>query len=121
MVQAGYTNTRAILGTSLTPEKLDILIDAGEPVYFFMDNDVAGWTALFGNPDEDGNLETENAWAFQLYTEIAVWIVPYPRSFDGTDPGSIPEERLKKHLDRAWLFTGKAPYDAAGNRTFTIS
>lgn len=118
LVQSGYTNTRAILGTSLTPEKIDILIDEGDPVYFFMDNDKAGWSALFGNLNEDDQLETENAWAFQLYEEIAVWIVPYPNAFDGTDPGSLSKEALKKHIDRAWLFTGKAPYDLSGNPTF---
>lgn len=116
LVQAGYTNTRAILGTSLTPEKIDILVSEGDPVYFFMDNDLAGWSALFGNLNEDNKLEKENSWAFQLYKEIPIWVVPYPREFDGTDPGSIKQSSLKKHIDRAWLFTGRVPMDAYGNQ-----
>lgn len=116
LVQAGYTNTRAILGTALTPEKLDILIDEGDPVYFFMDNDLAGWNALFGTMDEDGKLDKDNSWAFNLYTEIPVWIVPYPNTFDGLDPGSILDRNVKKHIDRAWLFTGKVPLTSTNER-----
>jgi hypothetical protein len=119
LVQAGYHKTRAILGTSLTDEKIDILIQEGEPVHFFMDNDNAGWTALFGTFDADGNLETENAWAFQLYKEIPVWIVPYPVPLMGQDPGSIAPEKLKNYIKRAWLFTGRAPLTEIGTRTFS--
>jgi hypothetical protein len=116
LVQAGYPRTRAILGTSLTEEKIEILIAAGEPVYFFMDNDDAGWAALFGTVNPDGDLETENAWAYRLYKEIPVWIVPYPQPFNGKDPGSIPANKIKNYLKRAWLFTGKPPMSEIGTR-----
>lgn len=116
LVQAGYLRTRAILGTSLTPEKIDILISEGQPVYFFMDNDNAGWTALFGTTDPDGKLEKENAWAYQLYQEVPVWIVPYSQPFNGKDPGSIPAEKLANYIKRAWLFTGKPPISEIGIR-----
>lgn len=114
LVQAGYPATRAILGTSLTDEKVDILIQEAAPVHFFMDNDLAGWTALFGYADEDGELVTDNAWAFRLYTEIPVWIVPYPRGLDGTDPGSLSKKQIDAAIKRAWLFTGKLPVDELG-------
>lgn len=109
-VHFGYHNARAILGTALTQEKLSLLIDDGEPVYFFMDNDLPGWQALFGVTKPDGELDTENAWAFRLYKEIPVWIVPYTTHFGGEDPGSITSlEELNRMVKRAWLFTGKAP------------
>ena len=114
-VHHGYHNARAILGTALTPEKLDILIQEGEPVYFFMDNDLAGWQSLFGTFDDDENLNTDNAWAFRLYKEIAVWIVPYRTNLTGEDPGSIRDKaEYDEMLKRAWLFTGKAPTAGPG-------
>lgn len=109
-VRHGYMNARAILGTAVTDEKIEILISAGEPVYFFMDNDLAGWQALFGVFDEDENLVKDNAWAWRLYREIPVWIVPYRRNLDGSDPGGMmSREEIESHIKRAWLFTGKAP------------
>jgi hypothetical protein len=84
-------------------------MNEGDPVYFFMDNDLAGWQALFGIPDNEGNLETANAWAFQLYTEIPVWIVPYTKPFDGTDPGSLSSKDIEKAISNAWIFTGNPP------------
>lgn len=111
MVQAGYRNAHAILGTALTPEKIDILIEEADPVYFFMDNDLAGWTALFGTFNPEGELEVDNAWAFRLYREIPVWIVPYDTPFDGSDPGSIPEDKLHRMIHDAWLFLGNPPLD----------
>jgi hypothetical protein len=116
LVGFGYRNTHAILGTAYTPEKGDILIADGEPVFFLMDNDLAGWQALFGRKeDNDGRFNTEGAWAYELYKEIPTWIVPYPVVFDGTDPGSLQAEEVRKMLSRAWLFTGRAPLDPAGN------
>lgn len=114
-VKHGYTAARAILGTAITEEKLDILISEGKPVYFFMDNDLAGWQSLYGLIKEDESLDSSNAWAFRLYNEIPVWIVPYARNMDGTDPGSLKtKEAYDNHIKRAWLFTGKAPYTEFG-------
>jgi hypothetical protein len=41
-------NVGALLGSSLTPEKADILKNFDEPVYWFVDPDPAGDTCLFG-------------------------------------------------------------------------
>jgi hypothetical protein len=110
LVHFGYHNTRAILGTAMTPEKLEILIDEGEPVYLFLDNDLPGWQAMFGTFDPDENLKTENSWAFNLYRHVPVWIVPYRENLAGGDPGSIDDKQaLDAQLKRAWLFTGVAP------------
>lgn len=118
LVQHGYRNAHAILGTALTPEKIDILITEGDPVYFFMDNDMAGWEALFGIPDKDGDgYNYDNAWAYTLYREIPVWIVPYPVPLGNGDPGALPAETVHKCIKRAWLFTGEAPFDDNGNPT----
>lgn len=110
-VQSGFRNAHAILGTALTPEKVDILIEEGDPVYFFMDNDLAGWQSLFGVFNGDDELEVDNAWAFRLYREIPVWIVPYDTPFDGTDPGSLDEETIRSMVNNAWLFMGNPPLD----------
>lgn len=109
LVGFGYRNAHAILGTSLTDEKIDILVSEGEAVYFLMDNDLAGWQALFGTYDEDGKHETEQAWAYRLYREVPVFIVPYKTIFDGTDPGTLSAKDVSAGLSRAWLFTGNAP------------
>ena len=122
LVQHGFPRTRAILGTSLTDEKLDILVAEQQPVYFFMDNDQAGWNALFGIWEVDKNGEefhnTDNAWAYQLYKEVPVWIVPYRKHMAGEDPGSLSRAEVHKAVELAWLFTGEAPY--RGKRTPTL-
>ena len=111
VVQTGFPYAHAILGTALTPEKIDILIEGGDPVYFFMDNDLAGWQALFGVFNGDGELEVDNAWAFRLYREVPVWIVPYDTPLDGTDPGSLDEKTIRRMISNAWLFMGNPPLD----------
>jgi hypothetical protein len=118
----GYRNAHAILGTSITDEKADLLISEGEPVFFLMDNDLAGWQALFGIPDKDGEgYITDNAWAYRLYKEIPVWIVPYKNHMDGLDPGSITSKRLfDTMVSKAWLFTGDAPFNDGGEPTFCL-
>lgn len=118
-VQAGFPASRAILGTSLTEEKVNTLIAEAEPVYFFMDNDLAGWIALFGTLDDDQEImDTSNAWAFRLFEELPVWIVPYQKQLDGTDPGSLSSEQIRKAISDAWLFTGNPPFDDLGLPTF---
>ncbi|QXN71129.1 DNA primase [Rhodobacter phage RcDurkin] len=114
-VSYGYTNARAVLGTALTPEKIDILISEGEPVYLLFDNDLPGWQAMFGVPDDNGGLDTSQAWAFRLFEEIPVWIVPYRETFDGKDPGSLDRAEYDVMIRNAWLFHGRAPLDAEGN------
>jgi hypothetical protein len=109
LVKLGYYGSSAILGTGITEEKRDILIKEGDPAYFFLDNDVAGWQALFGIFDDNGKLETKNSWAYQLYREIPVWIVPYPTVFNGADPGTLQAATVHKAISKSWLFTGKAP------------
>lgn len=121
LVSNGYNNSRAILGTAITPEKLNILLQEGDPVYLFMDNDKAGWQAAFGIPNEDGELNKSQSWAHSLYREVPVWIVPYPSAeLDGTDPGSLADRKtLHKLISKAWLYTGEAPYDSLGDMTFS--
>jgi hypothetical protein len=121
LVCFGYTNTHAILGTSPTPEKIDILLEEGEHVYFLLDNDKAGWQALFGIPDpsKDGEYNTADAWAFKLFREIPVSIIPYENDLDGLDPGSIRDPAIIKNmLDRAWLFNGKVPLNEYDEPTY---
>lgn len=117
-VRAGFNNAHGILGTSLTEEKIDILLEEADPCFFFMDNDQAGWQALFGVHDEkSGELNTENGWAWRLYRELPVWIVPYPSDFDKSDPGSLAPARIRNAVKKAWLFTGKPPYNEVGGMT----
>lgn len=119
LVSFGYYSSKAILGTSLTDEKIDMLLAKQEPVMFFMDNDLAGWQALFGFFDEEERHDTSNAWAYRLYREIPVWIVPYKqRKLRGQDPGSLTYKEVQESLEHAWLFTGKAPTDELGTPSF---
>jgi hypothetical protein len=115
LVSLGYTSSMAILGTALTEEKIDILLARQQPVMFFMDNDLAGWQAVFGVKDEDDEWDTQNAWAYRLYQEIPVWIVPYrSRLLKGEDPGSLPAADIHQGIKKAWLFTGKPATDDLG-------
>lgn len=120
LVQQGYRNAHAILGTSPTPEKVDYLIDEGEAVFFLMDNDLAGWQALFGTRDGDGNFTSQDCWTSYLFTEIPTWIVPWNSLFDGSDPGQLSNAQIEKMLAKAWLYTGKKPLDALGEPRWTL-
>ena len=113
-VQADFMGTHCNLGTSITPEKRDYLLQLGRPVMFFFDNDVAGDAALIGNINKVSGVREDrhNAWAYALYQTIPVWICTYPPSAveEGrNDPGSLTADEFRWGVKNAWLFNGSDP------------
>ncbi len=57
LVQIGIeneANVGAVLGSAMTPEKAERIVDFYEPTYLLFDNDVAGSVGLFGNQEAPG-------------------------------------------------------------------
>jgi hypothetical protein len=77
LVELGYRNCLAILGSNLTPVKVQKLIDWRQAVVLFMDNDKAGIDCVQNCKD-------------LLLGKVPLLNVSYPDGFDGADPGSLP-------------------------------
>lgn len=73
----GYKSIIAILGSNLTPFKVEKLINWHRPVVLFMDNDKAGW-------------ECAEQCKSLLLGKIPVLEVAYPDGYDNADPASLP-------------------------------
>lgn len=110
----GFTNVMCNMGTALTLEKVAILRAKGEPVFFFFDNDKAGYDAVHGNEDnETGEIDTSLSWAHQLYTQIPVWVIGYPDHVEAKDPGSMNKVDVLSCMKQAKLYNGKTEKDLA--------
>ena len=111
-VQAGFLGAHAIMGASLTQYKVDYFIELNRPVTLFLDDDVAGDAAMFGNINAETGLRESlhNSWAEQLYKHVPVWIAKYPvkaRLENRTDPDSLTVAEIRESIKNAWLYTGR--------------
>lgn len=82
LVQAGFFNTVAILGASLSDEQAAILVATGRPIVLMFDGNEAGRVGM------------RNA-AGKLIARTFVRAVKLP---DGTEPDNLPPEQLEKLL-----------------------
>lgn len=78
-VECGYIRTLALLGSSITPEKVEKLLRWRLPIVMFLDNDKAG---------NDGRDILKS----YLLGKVPLLDVKYPDGYDGTDPGSLISE-----------------------------
>lgn len=93
-----YFNIGAIMGSVLTPEKADTLIEFGEPVYLLLDNDGGGELGTFGT-GENG----DNGAVGLLINQIPLFVPLWP---DGkTDPDQLTLDEVVSMLRETPPFT----------------
>lgn len=112
--QAGFLGAHGTMGTALTDEKANRLIELGRPVFFFFDYDKAGQDALYGVLNVQLGIRENRhlAWAYRLFQQIPVWICQYPKSAiaeNRTDPGTLTVEEYRWGVKHAKIFVGSDP------------
>jgi hypothetical protein len=95
-------NVGAILGSTLTVEKAEILRNWNENTYLLFDNDAGGDTGLFGHFDEDGRRVTDLAAVNQLHEYVPIYVPGWPEGKD--DPDQLTCEEVFEMLDTTPLF-----------------
>lgn len=119
---ADFANIGAILGSELTPEKRQIIIEFGMPTYFFVDNDDAGKACLYGRLDpvtkehklDDGGLAKLDGYVPLLVPRWPVWErgesyrgQPVPAGRIGKekdDPDMLTLANVEKMMFEAWPY-----------------
>lgn len=112
--QAGFLGSHGTMGTAVTDEKINYLIELGRPVFLFFDYDKAGQDAIYGRLNvETGRRDDRHlSWAPRLYSHIPVWICQYPISAieDGrTDPGTLTAQEYRWGVKHAKIYVGVDP------------
>ncbi|MET4190641.1 MULTISPECIES: toprim domain-containing protein [unclassified Bradyrhizobium] len=93
--ELGAPSPLAILGSELTPTKIQKLKRWGRPTVLFLDNDGPGHAA------------TEKAIHY-LFGHIPLLGIEYPDGYEGADPASIPPRVYYAMLEDAKLITRRA-------------
>ena len=84
--QAGFKNVVALMGTSLSDEQAQLLIDALAP---------DGGLALMLDPDEPGQKATKET-AERLITKLYVKVIDLQS--EGVEPDGLSEEKIREML-----------------------
>jgi hypothetical protein len=103
MVELGIEaslNLVAVLGSYLTPPKINTLASTGNAVYLLFDNDEAGRAGIFGI-EKDGLRVSEGA-VHHLYGKVPVCIPAYPKG--KTDPDELTRADLDFMLDMTYNY-----------------
>jgi hypothetical protein len=102
--QLGYrSSTFAVLGSKPTPGKLAILQDVALPVFWFLDNDPAGISGLYGNWDEETQQFKENTGTLKaLAHSIAQFVPTWPEGKD--DPDQLTRAEFERMIEEAELY-----------------
>jgi hypothetical protein len=99
-------DSRALLGSALTPGKADLLKSFGRAVYWLTDDDLAGQACLYGVYDkESGEFDHRTGALYQLYGEVAQFVMTYPEG--KSDPDELTGEELDHMMANAELFIAK--------------
>lgn len=84
----------ALLGSDLSPDQADMLIDLGLPVYCLLDCDEAGELGIYGNGKRKGMID-------KLFSEVPVYVPAYPDRKGADDPGTLKRGELLRALREA--------------------
>lgn len=108
-------NIGAIMGSSASPDQIDILTNFGKPVICLLDNDKAGHAGMFGRtimPDwSKAKREAERAkgMVYMLKDHLPTFIVKWPthivdgKTIEKTDPDDLTFEELSSMLSKLRL------------------
>jgi hypothetical protein len=110
LITLGLTNVGAILGSALTPEKAQRILDFDEPTYLLLDNDQGGDIGLFGTITPEGGRE-DNGAITQLQGHVPLFVPEWP---DGlTDPDQLTLDHVRQMLAITPLYSsdGNSPFD----------
>lgn len=112
--QAGFLGAHGTMGTAVTDEKINYLIELGRPVFIFFDYDKAGQDAIYGklNVETGHRDERHLSWARRLFQHIPVWICQYhPDAIEDnrTDPGTLTVKEYRWGVKHAKIYTGTDP------------
>lgn len=95
LVDAGFPNTLAILGTEITKEKLEKLVQFDRTVIWMLDNDQAGEKTLYGRIDAlTGKRDIHTSALQHLRGKVVQRIVQYPEHIN--DPGECSNSLIRK-------------------------
>jgi hypothetical protein len=102
LVQCGIRGCVALLGSELTPEKMERLKYFNLPIVWMTDPDEAGQSCLYGPVDPiSGEREFQKGALHKLYNHVPQMTVEYPRP---VDPGELSRDEVLKMLREAQLF-----------------
>jgi len=94
LVQIGteeFANVGALLGSTLTEEKAQIIRSFDEKTYLFLDNDPAGDAGIFGPLTEEGERETAKGAVAMLRDYVPVLVPTWPEGKDDPDQLDVTE------------------------------
>lgn len=94
---------KALLGSKLTPGKLELLLQLNRPIYWLTDNDPAGWSCLYGIYDKvTQEFDHKTGALYELYGEVAQFVMTWPEG--KSDPDELTGEELDHMIETAELF-----------------
>ena len=104
VVQSGFKNCMALLGSAITKHKFEKLIELNLPIIWMVDADAAGMDILYGPIDKVTEERDENKSILkQLSPYLPQFVVDYPK--DKFDPGECSEKQIRKMVQNAELYT----------------
>ena len=86
-------NVLATLGSDLSVEQADMLVELGQPVTFFFDGDKAGKTGVWGNDKKEGGIHLLSR------AGLPVLYVEYPRGVQ--DPDDLFDDQIIDMINNA--------------------
>jgi len=96
LIELGFRNSMAILGSDITDEKIAKIAKLDLPVYWFVDNDNGGKHCLLGPKDSDGKYEYTLGAVWKLRDTVPQFYLPYLKNIN--DPGSYDPNDVSKTL-----------------------
>lgn len=100
--QHGIPNVVALLGSIVTPEKTQLLIDWNLPIVCLTDDDEAGREAIYGHHPSDGSKNTPGIIDL-LYGQVPILLPKWP--MNKTDPDELDKSEVMQMIAQAELFT----------------
>ncbi len=104
LVEAGFPNTLALLGTEITREKYEKLELFDRPIIWMLDNDQGGEKTLYGKIDRLTNQRDHSTGALtKLHKKLPQRIVQYPNGIN--DPGECSVKLVKNLIASAKIYS----------------
>lgn len=94
----------ALLGSALTEQKALLLLSFGLPIYWLVDNDLAGQACLYGTYDKETDefAHNKSGALYRLYGEVAQFVPEWPEG--KSDPDELTWDELDYMISSADLW-----------------